>query len=76
MTKGKLTKGNLSLGNVSKDNVNHAKSDLVAKERRTTIYLDERIYLALKKYCAGEDIKIKDYMNNLFLEDLKNKGLM
>ena len=76
MTKGKLTKGELSLGNVSKDNVNNAISDLIVKGRRTTIYLVERIYLGVKKHCAVEDITIKDYINNLILEDLKNKGLM
>lgn len=76
MTKGKLTKG-LSLGSIEKKATSELKRDLTkVNEKRTTIYLDENVYRAIKRYAATEDIKIKDYINEVLLNDVKEKGLL
>lgn len=76
MTKGKLTKGGLSLGTIEKESMPELKSDLKTKEKRTTLYLDEDIYRAIKRHAVMEEIKLKDYISAVLREDLERKGLL
>ncbi|WP_273403496.1 hypothetical protein [Actinobacillus porcinus] len=76
MTKGKLTKGGLSLGIIEKESMPELKSDLKTKEKRTTLYLDEAIYRAIKRHAVMEEIKLKDYISAVLREDLEKKGLL
>ncbi|GJI56931.1 hypothetical protein HEMROJRC1_20430 [Rodentibacter sp. JRC1] len=76
MSKAKLTKG-LSLGSIEKEAMPELKDDLEkTTEKRTTLYLDENIHRAIKRYAFMEEIKIKDYINNILRKDLQEKGLL
>lgn len=72
----KLTKGNFSLGTIDKKATPELKSKLSLNEKRTTIYLDENIYRAVKSYAVLNNTSIKDHINKLLREDLKSKGLL
>ena len=76
MAKNKLTKGTLSLGQIEKDAMPEIKSGLKKNEKRTTIYLDENLYRAIKRQAVMEEITIKDYINNLLRKDCEQKGIL
>jgi predicted DNA binding CopG/RHH family protein len=76
MAKNKLTKGTLSLGQIEKDAMPEIKSGLKKNEKRTTLYLDENLYRAIKRQAVMEEITIKDYINNLLRKDCEKKGIL
>lgn len=77
MTKNKLTKGSLSLGGaVEKKTVSELKTELVANEQRTTVYLNVDVYKAAKQYAVANDVTFKEYLNELLKSDLVAKGLL
>ena len=76
MAKNKLTKGTLSLGQIEKDAMPEIKSGLKKNEKRTTLYLDENLYRAIKRQGVMEEITIKDYINNLLRKDCEKKGIL
>ena len=76
MAKHKLTKGTLSLGQIEKDAMPEIKSGLKKNEKRTTLYLDENLYRAIKRQAVMEEITIKDYINNLLRKDCEQKGIL
>ena len=76
MAKNKLTKGTLSLGQIEKDAMPEIKSGLKKNEKRTTLYLDENLYRAIKRKEVMEEITIKDYINNLLRKDCEQKGIL
>ena len=76
MAKIKLTKGTLSLGQIEKDAMPEIKSGLKKNEKRTTLYLDENLYRAIKRQAVMEEITIKDYINNLLRKDCEQKGIL
>ncbi|OOF41012.1 hypothetical protein BKK50_08965 [Rodentibacter rarus] len=76
MSKTKLTKG-LSLGSIEKEAMPELKADLEkTSEKRTTLYLDENVYRAIKRYAFMQEIKLKDYINDILRKDLRDKGLL
>lgn len=76
MAKNKLTKGTLLLGQIEKDAMPEIKSGLKKNEKRTTLYLDENLYRAIKRQAVMEEITIKDYINNLLRKDCEQKGIL
>ena len=52
------------------------KSSLKKNEKRTTLYLDENLYRAIKRQAVMEEITIKDYINNLLRKDCEQKGIL
>ena len=76
MTKTKLTKGGLSLGRVEKEAMPELKNDLKSNEKRTTLYLDQDVYKAIKRHAFMEEIKMKDYINEVLRKDVEEKGLL
>ncbi|WP_314723214.1 hypothetical protein [Haemophilus pittmaniae] len=76
MAKNKLTKGTLSLGQIEKDAMPKIKSGLKKNEKRTTLYLDENLYRAIKRQAVMEETTIKDYINNLLRKDCEQKGIL
>lgn len=76
MAKNKLTKGTLSLGQIEKDAMPEIKSGLKKNEKRTTLYLDENLYRAIKRQAVMEEITIKDYINNLLRKYCEQKGIL
>lgn len=76
MAKNKLTKGTLSLGQIEKDAMPEIKSGLKKNEKRTTLYLDENLYRAIKRQAVMEEITIKDYINNLLRKDCEKKEIL
>ena len=76
MAKNKLTKGTLSLGQIEKDAMPEIKSGLKKNEKRTTLYLDENLYRAIKRQAVMEEITIKDFINNLLRKDCEQKGIL
>ena len=76
MAKNKLTKGTLSLGQIEKDAMPEIKRGLKKNEKRTTLYLDENLYRAIKRQAVMEEITIKDYINNLLRKDCEQKGIL
>ncbi len=76
MAKNKLTKGTLSLGQIEKDAMPEIKSGLKKNEKRTTLYLDENLYRAIKRQAVMEEITIKDYINNVLRKDCEQKGIL
>ena len=76
MAKNKLTKGSLSLGQIEKEAMPEIKSGLKENVKRTTLYLDENLYRAIKRHAVMEDITIKDYINNVLRKDCEQKGIL
>lgn len=76
MAKNKLTKGSLSLGQIEKDAMPEIKSSLKENVKRTTIYLDESLYRAIKRHSVMEEVTIKDYINNVLRKDCEQKGIL
>lgn len=72
----KLTKGTLTMGTVEKSTMPQFKEDLSVVEQRTTIMIPVDVYKAAKKYALLNDIKLKEYFNDLLTRDLKEKGIL
>ncbi|SUT92620.1 Uncharacterised protein [[Actinobacillus] rossii] len=52
------------------------KEEVSIVEQRTTIMIPVNVYKAAKKYALLNDIKLKEYFNNLLTQDLQDKGML
>ena len=64
------------MGTIKKPAISELKAGLSSNnaEKRTTIYLDQRIYKAAKQYAVQNDLTIKEYFTELLRRDLQEKG--
>ncbi|TYA50851.1 hypothetical protein FXE11_06120 [Aggregatibacter actinomycetemcomitans] len=76
LTKGTLSKSGLSMGNIEKTAMPQLKEEVTIAEQRTTIMIPVDVYKAAKKYALLNDIKLKEYFNDLLSKDLKEKGML
>jgi len=76
LTKGTLTKKGLSIGTIEKTAMPQLKEEVSIVEQRTTIMIPVNVYKAAKKYALLNDIKLKEYFNNLLTQDLQDKGML
>ena len=76
LTKGTLSKSGLSMGSIEKTAMPQLKGEVVTAEQRTTIMIPVDVYKAAKKYALLNDIKLKEYFNDLLSKDLKEKGML
>ena len=76
LTKGTLSKYGLSMGSIEKTAMPQLKEEVTIAEQRTTIMIPVDDYKAAKKYALLNDIKLKEYFNDLLSKDLKEKGML
>ncbi|MFY1026515.1 hypothetical protein CFY87_00390 [Actinobacillus seminis] len=76
LTKGTLSKSGLSMGSIEKTAMPQLKEEVSIVEQRTTIMIPVNVYKAAKKYALLNDIKLKEYFNNLLTQDLQDKGML
>lgn len=76
LTKGTVTKSGLSMGAIEKATMPQLKEEVAVAEQRTTIMIPVEVYKAAKKYALLNDIKLKEYFNELLTRDLTEKGML